>query len=483
MCDGEEQCYDGSDEAPKYCSDEASGSGSDSCPDDYAECATENECVLVSSLCNGIFDCTDESDEDDEFCEIWGYTESPEKRDEASGSGSDSCPDDYAECATGNECVLESVLCNGYLDCTDGSDEDDEFCEEYGYQKKRADKDAVLKRLLSKLAKEKKQVTDVVCDDGYVPCDSMDMCTKIEEMCDGEEQCYDGSDEAPKYCSDEASGSGSDSCPDDYAECATENECVLVSSLCNGIFDCTDESDEDDEFCEIWGYTESPEKRDEASGSGSDSCPDDYAECATGNECVLESVLCNGYLDCTDGSDEDDEFCEEYGYQKKRADKDAVLKRLLSKLAKEKKQVTDTISIEITDEEETITTVFEDYKPSKKRQDEDGCVTDTETVYDEETDTEITYFNMTCTYDPTVKRGLSSFLASRQETAGLCDCAESTDLLNPGQTTYTVAETCLCPVKVKKHASLKRQNRTAVKKIGKIQAGLKRNNAKRTFGK
>merc|ERR1719277_982490 len=389
MCDGEEQCYDGSDEAPKYCSDEASGSGSDSCPDDYAECATENECVLVSSLCNGVFECTDESDEDDEFCEIWGYTESPEKRDEASGSGSDSCPDDYAECATGNECVLESVLCNGYLDCTDGSDEDDEFCEEYGYQKKRAGKDAVLKRLLSKLAKEKKQVTDVVCDDGYVPCDSNDMCTKIEEMCDGEEQCYDGSDEAAIYCDEgEIPESPEVLCgDDDYVPCDNMEMCHKWDELCDGEIQCDDGSDEDPKYCDTGATTESPEKRDEASGSGSDSCPDDYAECATGNECVLESVLCNGYLDCTDGSDEDDEFCEEYGYQKKRAGKDAVLKSLLSKLAKEKKQVTDTISIEITDEEETITTVFEDYKPSKKvgkRQDEDGCVTDTETVYDEE---------------------------------------------------------------------------------------------------
>merc|ERR1712193_576663 len=86
---------------------------------------------------------------------------------------------------------------------------------------------------------------EVLCgDDDYVPCDNMEMCHKWDELCDGEIQCDDGSDEDPKYC-------------------ATGNECVLVSSLCNGVLDCTDESDEDDKFCEIWGYTESPEKRDD----------------------------------------------------------------------------------------------------------------------------------------------------------------------------------------------------------------------------
>jgi len=109
--------------------------------------------------------------------------------------------------------------------------------------------------------------------------------------------------------------------------------------------------------------------------------------------------------------------------------------------------------------------------PPAKRQ--DGCVSMSVSGTNPKTGEAISNIKIICP----VERGLSKLLAARQETTPMCNCAESTDPLSPGQKTYDVTETCLCPVPVvvnKKHVALKRHDRTAVKKIGKIRAGLKR---------
>merc|ERR1712149_77343 len=314
-------------------------------------------------------------------------------------------------------------MCDGEEQCYDGSDEAAIYCDEG----------------------EIPESPEVLCgDDDYVPCDNMEMYHKWDELCDGEIQCDDGSDEDPKYCDtgattesqekrDEASGSGSDSCPDDYAECATENECVLVSSLCNGVLDCTDESDEDDKFCEIWGYTESPEKRDD------DVCTtvetEEIGEDAEGN--ILQIITSEG--NC----------------KKKRQETNCVCDQI------DTETDFDDGTTELSSTDKCTCLTLTPVSLSKRQ---DGCVTVSVSGKNPDTGEEITDITITCP----VKRGLSRLL----ETTGLCDCEDSTDPLSAGQTTYVETETCDCPVK--KHVALKRQNRTAVKKIGKIRAGLKR---------
>jgi len=358
-----------------------------------------------------------------------------------------------------------------------------------GDYKRLSGEAAVLKRLISLFDKEKKHATgkaehkkrqDLVCDDGYVPCDSMDMCTKIEELCDGEKQCIDGSDEFPQYCPEKRAGEAAvlkrlinlfdkekkqetetisieitdetettitefedfkpskrravhnkrqdeDECPDDYAECKTGNECVLLSSLCNGVLDCSDTSDEDDKFCEIWGYNDPPEtteKRDDDDCTQVDT--EDTYEDDEGNTFKITSTTYEG--NCLKKRQDEDCVCDQTDVQ---TDFDDGTTELSS---------TNKCTCL------TLTPVS-----LSKRQDEEEC--DYEEVYDPETG-EVVAVEITCPFE----RGLSKLLASRQETADLCDCAQSTDPLNPGQTTFDVTQTCLCPVKVnKKQAHSKRR--------------------------
>lgn len=73
-----------------------------------AQCHSQ-ECIFNEDLCNGIIDCSDGSDETVEMCAHMV------------------CPDVSYNCAYGG-CVPYIVICNGEADCADGSDEYAELC-------------------------------------------------------------------------------------------------------------------------------------------------------------------------------------------------------------------------------------------------------------------------------------------------------------------------------------------------------------------
>ena len=91
-------CADGSDE-PSSCPERK-------CKEGQFQCANE-KCALTTSLCDGVDDCGDNSDE--AMCDH-------------------DCPVNMFKCKSTGKCVLGAWRCDGDKDCDDGSDEDEAIC-------------------------------------------------------------------------------------------------------------------------------------------------------------------------------------------------------------------------------------------------------------------------------------------------------------------------------------------------------------------
>lgn len=98
-------------------------------------------------------------------------------------------------------------------------------------------------------------------------------------LCDGRDDCGDGSDEANCQASTYAKNV---TCKANEFHCDDESDCIKSNWRCDGDPDCRDASDEKN--CTF-------------------KCQDDHFRCDAG-ECVAGKLECNGIEDCTDGSDE-----------------------------------------------------------------------------------------------------------------------------------------------------------------------------------
>ncbi|KAI2643839.1 Atrial natriuretic peptide-converting enzyme [Labeo rohita] len=140
---------------------------------DHFLCAT-GICVPLKLVCNGYNDCDDWSDEAD--C---------------------TCSDGQYLCATGR-CISSDLLCDGYDDCGDLSDEQNCVCDP---------------------AEEHR------CGEGR--------CIPRDWLCDGDHDCLDKSDEL--NCSCKSQG---------LVECRNK-QCIPSAFRCDGEDDCKDGSDEE----------------------------------------------------------------------------------------------------------------------------------------------------------------------------------------------------------------------------------------------
>ena len=115
------------------------------------------------------------------------------------------------------------------------------------------------------------------CIDTKFMCLNGEKCVENHRRCNGDKDCYDGSDELE--C-DKSMCMG--------FWCPTNKQCVRNSSRCDKKVDCLDGSDE----------VNCVEK-----------CSDDEFKCHNGEKCIDSSWRCDGLKDCRDGSDE--ESCDE----------------------------------------------------------------------------------------------------------------------------------------------------------------------------
>ncbi|KFP00828.1 Low-density lipoprotein receptor-related protein 2, partial [Calypte anna] len=274
LCDGEQQCPDGTDE---QCGCESCSVPS-VCGAKKVQCPGTHHCIPHWELCDRHQDCEDGWDEE-------GCPQQP-------------CLPGQWQCRN-RVCIVAEWKCNGIDDCGDSSDED--VC--------------------------------APCPPGMVRCDE-GKCILESLMCNDEDDCLDGTDE-PSTCGEllvatahvpGARGSHGNSpvpclscamsllclcsarvnirsgdlywlafphlsCPRTHMPCRDGTECVAQEYVCDGEKDCADGSDEDGcaQLCDTPGQP-AP-------------CQSHEYPCGL-KTCLNASLVCDSQQDCLDGSDE-----------------------------------------------------------------------------------------------------------------------------------------------------------------------------------
>ncbi|XP_055018140.1 low-density lipoprotein receptor-related protein 4 isoform X1 [Boleophthalmus pectinirostris] len=278
-------------------------------------CADGSECILYSHVCDGEPDCEDESDEEncasdcteaqfqcahgrkcidkEQVCD--GESQCQDRSDELHCTAtSDGC---VHHCDNKSRCLPANFLCDGERDCLDGTDE--AACEDQ-------DEETEDKNIITVSA-------PLSCPLASKPCKDNSECVSYNHVCDGEEDCRDGSDE--EDCQSE--------CSKDQFQCGHGRKCIDQAQVCDGVPQCQDRSDELDcsglvEGCAHQcdarsrcvpssflcdGERDCKDGTDELNCVG-EACSHDEFRCSSG-QCVAASMRCDGHPDCIDQSDED----------------------------------------------------------------------------------------------------------------------------------------------------------------------------------
>ncbi|XP_023035685.1 very low-density lipoprotein receptor isoform X3 [Drosophila willistoni] len=274
------------------------------------------QCIPIRFVCDGDFDCKDQSDEQVESCKFKGS----------------SCQEDQFRCTNG-KCIPNKWRCDQEADCADGSDETPELCktktcspEEFTC--KSGDGQCIP---LAWMCDQNKDCSDgsdeAMCND---TCRSDEFtcgngrCIQKRWRCDDDDDCGDGSDE--KDCGPKPA------CAIDQFTC-NSGHCISRGWVCDGDYDCPDQSDESGctdltnilrsfRFCQAhefqcrdritclhksWvcdGDSDCPDGDDELPQNCHNvTCRPDQFQCGD-RSCIAGHLTCNGDKDCSDGSDE-----------------------------------------------------------------------------------------------------------------------------------------------------------------------------------
>ncbi|XP_070073621.1 low-density lipoprotein receptor isoform X7 [Drosophila takahashii] len=269
LCDRENDCADGSDEAASHCRGK--------CSPTMAMCKNGEQCVHREFLCDGDEDCRDGSDESecanrtcrsDEFtCGNGRCIQNRFKcdQDDDCGDGSDEkncgdkpkCAPDTFQCSSGT-CIPSEWLCDGDHDCYNGEDE----------------------------MQNCTRINIRFCEASEFQCSDHITCLHRTWVCDGEADCPDGEDESPANCP-------SVSCRPDQFQC-DDRSCIAGHLTCNGDRDCSDGSDEKN--CSI---NATPRECNATS----------EFDCG-GGQCIALEKVCNRKKDCPNGEDEPAGKCD-----------------------------------------------------------------------------------------------------------------------------------------------------------------------------
>ncbi|KAF5306597.1 hypothetical protein FQR65_LT18530 [Abscondita terminalis] len=117
---------------------------------------------------------------------------------------------------------------------------------------------------------------NIVCVDNQHKCDRT-VCIAKYWVCDGDKDCLDGSDEDPKLCTGQ--------CNDLHFTCESSKRCIPQSWKCDGVVDCGSNDNSDERHCNVAACS--------------------IVEFTCNNSrCISKDLYCNGIDDCKDGSDE-----------------------------------------------------------------------------------------------------------------------------------------------------------------------------------
>nr|XP_018670591.1 sortilin-related receptor-like isoform X1 [Ciona intestinalis] len=264
------------------------------CLADEKACADGENCVRKVKVCDGAFDCPDNSDESN--CTA-GTTQAPTTTTTEDYSYYQSCTGaDEFDCGE-NICILRSKLCDGNFDCPDSNDED-------GCPTTTAPNTTT--------AATTAQSTTTEADYGGCGEDEFEcgtgVCIEVGIRCDGRDDCGDFSDEenCPTPTTTTASLTSTtfaeyDTCDADQFECLSDGVCIQLSSKCDGRSDCSDNSDENN--CQA-AATTTTASLTSTTFAEYDTCDADQFECLSDGVCIQLSSKCDGRSDCSDNSDE-----------------------------------------------------------------------------------------------------------------------------------------------------------------------------------